>query len=146
MWSLKPGAGRGFVHSIRSTAVLPDAVVVGEDAEPRRVVDVDLAVEILDAEDRVEALREDGDLAVGMDAEDPVDRLVHRPVHVHRIFADEEPSVGREAVDRRELEVGILRDDLDLPVGRALRRRFLGEKNGRRRRRCSAWRVVPPRG
>ena len=105
--------------------VLSDAAVVGEDAESRRVMDVELAVEVLEAEDGEEPLGEDGHLPVRMEAEDAVGRLVHRPFHVHRIFRDEEPAVGREAEDRREFDLGVFRDDFDLPVGRALGRFLL---------------------
>ena len=59
-----------------------------------------------------------------MEAEDAVDRLIRRADHVHRVFGEEDPAVRaqqqttEQIVDRR-----LLGDDLDLPVGLALRER-----------------------
>ncbi len=126
-------AGRGVrVRALDEVdAVLPHAVVVGEDAELRGVVDVDLAVQVLDPEDGVEAVGEDGDLAVGMHAEDAVPRLGGGTFHVHRVFPDEDPAVGREAEDGGVFDVGVLGDDLDLPVRGTLGRRLLDKDRQR---------------
>ena len=54
--------GVGAVEQV--DAIGADAVLVGEDAEFRRVVDVELAVDVLHAEDGIQPLGKDGDLAV----------------------------------------------------------------------------------
>ena len=66
-----------------------DAVVIGEDAELGAVMDIELAVDIAEAEDRVHVFSEDGDASVGMNAENAVDGFVAGPGHVHDILGNE---------------------------------------------------------
>src|SRR5580700_11202205 len=63
-------------------------------------MDIELAVHVLQAKDRVKIGRKHLDLAVGIYAENPVAWLVRRTAHVHEILPQKNPAVRRATNNR----------------------------------------------
>jgi hypothetical protein len=113
--SVHVGAGVGTVQEIG--AIDADGIFVGKDAEFRGVVDVELAVDVLHAEDRVEPLGEDGDVAIGMNDQDAIGRIAAGTLHVHRVFSQEDAAIGGGEEDRGKVDLGVGEEDVELPIG-----------------------------
>ncbi len=79
--------------------IFADSVVIRIHGQDRRLMHDQFSVNVSQREDRHEMVGENGDVTIGMNAEDPVDRLVGGPGHIHRVFANEDLAIGRRFDD-----------------------------------------------
>ena len=117
MWSLNPppAVGSGLVVLMRSTRSLPTPWSSVKTLKIGHLVDVELAVEVLQAEHGPQVVGEDRLVPVGPEAKDAVDRLVGGPGMSAGSSATKIRPSG--AADHRWVkDVGVDQDRLGLPV------------------------------